>query len=1067
MIRYIAFYLPQFHPIEENDNWWGKGFTEWANVTTATPQFPGHQQPRLPKGMGFYDVRVPETRNEQFRVARKHGIDAFCYYYYWFNGRRLLNRPLDDVMQEKVDPFPFCICWANENWSRRWDGQENDILISQEHDLASDVAFIHDVLPVLTSPNYLRVDGKPILLIYRADRLQDANETTQAWRAEAIKAGLPGLHLAAVQSFGLNDVREFGFDSAVEFPPHFLHHYGPLPRNIAGEVVTSPEFKGFVHEYEDVVNYALSRPDEPYRLHRGLMCAWDNTARRKQAATVFHRPSPFLYEEWLTELTRQAHVRSDNTSTDQLVFINAWNEWAEGSVLEPCTVYGNSFLLATSRAKDRGRAAAYLPSLHPNQIVFPHAGTYESEPIVLIGHDAERNGAQINLLHFARVLRSRGVPLTILLLGGGPLLDEYRRVAPTFVKDRAFASRPECIEFFKGLHARGYRRAITNTVVTGSVIKSMKDEGFTVVSLVHELPNIILESGLSDLFGAITQFADVVVFASKEIQNQTDRITPTPGNKAVILPQGCYRKLHSSDRNAINDEPRLYWRRLGIPDDAKVVVGVGYGDKRKGIDMFALIAQQTYFVDKTVHFVWIGDIETDMRKGILAQMANVGWRGQLHLMQFTTEVNRALLTADAFLLTSREDPFPTVVLEALDAGTPVIAFKDAGGIADLGQTGFVRLVNYLDTRAMQDELLRTLKDIEFQAMVRKNAPNFIAEEFDYGRYVDEVCRLIMPGAQVGGISRAGLRATLLRNPPKISVVVPNYNAGSFLKARLASIQYQTVPPQEVILLDDASTDESRDFLKTYCDEGELVWKIDLAAKNSGSPFIQWSKGIYECTNDLVWIAESDDFCRLDFIEALAPVFSDPDVVLAYAHSVPVGENSERLNFNYDQYLADVDPTLWKRSFKMDGSFFASEYLTSRNTIPNASAVIVRRSAALPIMDEIVKYRACGDWLFYFRLAHKGKVAFIPEVLNFHRRHGKSVISKSEKDQAYLEELLMFAKAVLNEPSEMASLKRRRELIRRIESEYQRHRTPEMAEEIAKNARYSRAFKMLVGLVEGH
>jgi lipopolysaccharide biosynthesis protein len=218
--KLIAFYLPQFHPIPENDAWWGRGFTEWHNVTRARPTFRGHVQPRLPTELGFYDLRLGEVQEAQAALAREHGIHAFCYYYYWFGGRRLLQGPLDRVLASGRPDFPFCICWANENWTRRWDGLDSEVLVAQEHSPENEDRFLHDVLPILRDPRYVRVAGRPVLLVYRVNMLPEAERTAARWRRIAEAEGVGGLELWAVQSFGIEDPRPFGFDAAVEFPPH-------------------------------------------------------------------------------------------------------------------------------------------------------------------------------------------------------------------------------------------------------------------------------------------------------------------------------------------------------------------------------------------------------------------------------------------------------------------------------------------------------------------------------------------------------------------------------------------------------------------------------------------------------------------------------------------------------------------------------------------------------------------------------------------------------------------------------------------------------------------------------
>ena len=201
-VKLIAFYLPQYHPIPENDEAWGKGFTEWTNVTRARPLFDGHYQPHSPADLGFYDLRVAETREEQARLARSYGIYGFCYYYYWFDRRRLLSRPLDEMLQSGKPDFPFCICWANEPWSRRWDGSDHDVIASQDYNQGYADRFIDDVIPILRDPRYIRVDGRPLLILYRLDHLPDPAAAAAAWREACRREGVGEICLAAMGTYG-------------------------------------------------------------------------------------------------------------------------------------------------------------------------------------------------------------------------------------------------------------------------------------------------------------------------------------------------------------------------------------------------------------------------------------------------------------------------------------------------------------------------------------------------------------------------------------------------------------------------------------------------------------------------------------------------------------------------------------------------------------------------------------------------------------------------------------------------------------------------------------------------
>ena len=340
----VAFYLPQFHPIPENDAWWGKGFTEWRNVTRALPQFEGHHQPRLPADLGFYDLRDGTTMREQARLAREYGIGAFCFYFYWFGGRTLLEAPLRQWRDDPSIDLPFCVCWANENWSRRWDGRGDDILIGQHHSAEDDLAFIAHVADYLRDPRALRVEGKPLLLVYRPGLLPDPRATAKRWRHWCGEHGIGEIHLAYVQSFERPDPADIGFDSAVEFPPNLSQ-----PQAITGvQRLLNPEYAGEVLDWRRLAAEAGRRPLPAYSLFPGINPGWDNEPRRPGKGRVYLHASPRGYRDWLRETVhgRLAAVPASR----RLAFINAWNEWAEGAVLEPDARLGHAWLEATRQA---------------------------------------------------------------------------------------------------------------------------------------------------------------------------------------------------------------------------------------------------------------------------------------------------------------------------------------------------------------------------------------------------------------------------------------------------------------------------------------------------------------------------------------------------------------------------------------------------------------------------------------------------------------------------------------------------------------------------------------------
>lgn len=342
--RLIAFYLTQFHPIPENDAWWGKGFTEWTNVTKARPLFEGHYQPHLPTDFGFYDLRVRETRRDQIQAAKQYGIDGFCYHYYWFSGKRLLNAPLDDMLADPQSDMPFCLCWANENWTRRWDAAEHQVLIAQRYLPEDDLEFIKSLRPFFEDSRYVRVEGKPLLIVYRPQHLPNAHRTAIAWREYCRSVGLGEIHICAALTHGNTDYAQFGFDSGVEFPPHNLQC-----NNQSARLAFHEPFSGYAVDYAEVARAYLERDYEHTNVFRGVFPAWDNTARTGSRAVVVLGSSPENYEYWLTQTINK--TRQDFPDGDRLVFINAWNEWAEGCHLEPDRKYGHRFLEATLTAR--------------------------------------------------------------------------------------------------------------------------------------------------------------------------------------------------------------------------------------------------------------------------------------------------------------------------------------------------------------------------------------------------------------------------------------------------------------------------------------------------------------------------------------------------------------------------------------------------------------------------------------------------------------------------------------------------------------------------------------------
>jgi hypothetical protein len=368
-VKVIAFYLPQFHEIPENDRWWGPGFTEWTNTRRSRPLFPGHYQPREPLNDNYYSLLDPAARAWQAELASRYGIDAFCYYHYWFNGRRLLERPFEEVLASGVPEFPFLLSWANEPWSRAWNGRRRDIIAPQTYGTTADwERHFEYLLGAFRDRRYIRVDGKPLFIIYRPSHIRRCQEMLARWRVMATESGLEGLHLIHVlNTFEPRKVP--GFDGALELEPTFtLSHRMPLPWVMgryarAALRLLTPDTPTFLGKFLDRVDYHLiwkqilsRRPGGNGTVtYPGAFPDWDNSPRRSRRGTIFENSSPEAFERYLrAQLDRTARGPGAG-----LLFVNAWNEWAEGAYLEPDKKHRYAYLEALARA--RGRTPAPSP----------------------------------------------------------------------------------------------------------------------------------------------------------------------------------------------------------------------------------------------------------------------------------------------------------------------------------------------------------------------------------------------------------------------------------------------------------------------------------------------------------------------------------------------------------------------------------------------------------------------------------------------------------------------------------------------------------------------------------
>ena len=948
LAKLLAFYLPQFHRVPENDAWWGNGFTEWTNLGRALPRFAGHYQPRTPRDLGHYRLDGTDTLHRQIALAKGAGLHGFVFYFYWFNRRRLLQGPLEALLADPSLDMPFALMWANENWTRRWDGSDDQILLSQDYQRADEAALVDEFARHFRDPRYIRLAGRPVLMVYRASLIPDTAATVARWR-QLFQAGHgedPVFIMA--QSFLDADPRPFGMDAAVEFPPHKLT--APVPAITDSLHILDPAFDAEVYDYAAIARASVAEPAPPYPLIKTAVPGWDNDPRRQGAGTVLHGATPALYQAWLSDLIR--HACAHPVAGEPIVCINAWNEWAEGATLEPDVHWGGAFLNAT------GRAAAGLAQ----------HGTRTR--LLLIGHDALAHGAQTLLLRIGKALRAvHGAEVIFILLGGGTLEAAYGAVAPTTLA----TSQRQLDMLVEGARGNGFDAAIVSSAASAGVIPTLKRQGVRSVLLVHELPRLLEEKGLVASLRRGFATVDTAVFPAALVRDRCCEAIGAAPPHAAVLPQGIEgdAALARADRAHTRAE-------LGVGPDTVLAIGMGYADLRKGFDLFLQAWRALRAMRPASCFVWAGGIDPLTQSHLSDEIAAAQATGSFHFLGYRDDPARLLAAADVFLLTSREDPLPSVALEAMAAGTPVIAFQGTGGVPELlarFQAGCTVALG--DVAAMGQAALGAAAD--FTPDRRRALARVCRSAFRFDDYTRRLLSLARPG--------------LL----PVSVVVPNWNYGRFLEARLASIFGQSYPVAEVIVLDDASSDDSVAVAHRTAQAWGRRIRLERQRRHSGSVFTQWRRAAEMATGDWVWIAEADDGAEPGFLAALAAAAQQArDPALVFCDSCAIDGGGAMIRPDYKDYYGT---TLLAADAVFDGAAFLRSHLAERNLILNVSAVLWRRKALLAALrrcaTELKQLRGTGDWRIYAEvLARKGaQVAYVSKPLNRHRRHAGSVTAR--------------------------------------------------------------------------
>lgn len=355
-IKVLAFYLPQYHPIPENDKWYGRGFTEWTNVGKAKPLFRGHYQPQVPADLGYYDLRVPETRLAQAELAREYGVTGFCYWHYWFgNGRRLLERPFNEVLRSGEPDFPFCLGWANHSWKGIYNGvKTKESLIEQEYGGIEDYErHFYDVLPAFQDSRYVRIDGKPFFLIFSPLEIPDSKAFIDLWQELAIKNGLKGIHFVA-HTYRPDDIEKLlslGYDAVNVVRLFEYQRIGLSLFRMALNKINREIFKhGFWCQYKDAMKYFSGDEDRWENVYPTIVPNWDHSPRTGKFGGILKNSTPELFQK---HVEKTISYVQDKSSEHRVVILKSWNEWAEGNYMEPDLKHGRGYLEALKRALEK------------------------------------------------------------------------------------------------------------------------------------------------------------------------------------------------------------------------------------------------------------------------------------------------------------------------------------------------------------------------------------------------------------------------------------------------------------------------------------------------------------------------------------------------------------------------------------------------------------------------------------------------------------------------------------------------------------------------------------------
>jgi GT2 family glycosyltransferase/glycosyltransferase involved in cell wall biosynthesis len=816
-VKLMTYYLPQFHPIIENDEWWGAGFTEWRNVTRAFPVYVGHYQPRRPGELGYYDLRVPDVMRRQVELAKLHGIHGFTFYFYWFGGKTLLELPLRKFLQDDLN-LNFSLCWANENWSRRWDGSEEAVLISQSHSPKDDEMFLEYVSNYFKDSRYLKVRGKPVLTIYRPLLFPNLKETTDRWRRKIVELGFPGIYLIATDAFGFQNYKEFGFDAITNFPPHGLHN---LPNVIDSLDVSLLFQQPAIRHYKDAVDSMMHHHRMPNNncVHPGVMLAWDNSARKPFLGNIFHGFSPELFYSWLKSAISFAKFK---TPEERFVFINAWNEWAEGSYLEPDLKFGYANLEMCARAIsntwDKLSGVKFLEKRIEGQRDF--ISTNKTILVVTHYNGARSFGAERSLLHSLRALADSGMNV-IVTSPNVPLNLHYLQsllkhcseilVFPYSQWGKSVLSEVEdLMNFTAVIEATGAQLIYVNTGVLKTPLWAAKYLGIPSVAHVREIFEFDAElldqikESPTTIKNFLMNYSDAIIVNSENTKAQFSE------NAEII----CIPNVIEPPEKKISE--------IGVAKQIRFAL-ISNNLPKKGISDFLILAQKCENLFPDAKFLLIGPRENLRQQPKIIN--EIYSQTNLEVIDYIDSPWEAMNMTDVVVnLSNFKESFGRSVLEAMVAGRPVLVYQHGALPEVVGNSGAGLIVSYRDIDGLVDAIgvmcdRSTLLEMSRNARIR-------AEEFtDLRKYDYELSTNVLnllaevdaskPVAQKKLDSSLGLKTT-------VEVIVCVHNALASVSLCLESIDKFRSLEYGIVIVDDCSEVDTATYLEEFASTRSYV-----------------------------------------------------------------------------------------------------------------------------------------------------------------------------------------------------------------------------------------------------